>query len=55
MRMRTRTVDVYCPDRPVVSVVGSETFSIVRKPDIDDVVLGAGKEEIALFIEFYLG
>jgi hypothetical protein len=55
MRMHTRTVDVYCPNRPVVSVVGSETLSIVREPDVDDVVFGAGKEEIALLIEFYLG
>jgi hypothetical protein len=38
-----------------VSVVGSETLSIVREPDVDDVVFGAGKEEIALLIEFYLG
>jgi len=38
-----------------VSIVGSETLSIVREPDVDDVVFGAGKEEIALLIEFYLG
>jgi len=37
-----------------VSVVGPETLSIVGEPDVDDVVFGAGKEEIALLIEFYL-
>lgn len=49
-----RTIDVYCPNCPVVSVVGPETLSIVREPDVDDVVFGTGKEEIALLIEFYL-
>jgi hypothetical protein len=37
-----------------VSVVGPETLSIVREPDVDDVVFGTGKEEVALLIEFYL-
>jgi hypothetical protein len=37
-----------------VSVVGTETLSIVREPNIDDVVFGAGKEEITLLIELDL-
>lgn len=36
-----RTVDIYCPNRAVVSVVGTETLSIMREPDVDDVILGA--------------
>jgi len=36
-----RTVDVYCPNRAVVSIVGTETLSIMREPDVDDVVFGA--------------
>jgi hypothetical protein len=51
---KRRTIDVYCPNCPIVPVVGPETFSIVGEPDVDDVVFGAGKEEIALLIEFYL-
>jgi len=38
-----------------VSVVGTEALSVVREPDIDDVVFGTGKEEVALLIEFDLG
>ena len=52
--MDKRTVDIYRPYRPVVSIVGPETLSIVGEPDVDGVVLGAGKEEITLLIEFYL-
>jgi hypothetical protein len=37
-----------------VSVVGPEALSIVGEPDVDDVVFGTGKEEIAFLIEFYL-
>jgi hypothetical protein len=40
---KARTIDVYCPNRAVVSVVGTEALSIVREPDIDDVVFGTGK------------
>jgi hypothetical protein len=43
MSGEARTVDVYCPNRAVVSVVGTEALSIVREPDIDDVVFGTGK------------
>jgi hypothetical protein len=53
-RKETRTVDVYCPDGAVVSAVGPETLSVVREPDIYDVVFGGGKEEITLLVEFYL-
>jgi hypothetical protein len=37
-----------------VSVVGTETLSVVREPNIDDVVFGAGKKEITLLIELDL-
>jgi hypothetical protein len=37
-----------------VTIVGPETLSVVREPDVDDVVFGARKEEIALLVEFYL-
>ena len=37
----TRTVDVNCPNRTVVSVVGTEALPIMREPDVDDVVFGA--------------
>ena len=53
-REETRTVDVYCPNGAVVSAVGPETLSVVREPDIYDVVFGGGEEEIALLVEFYL-
>ena len=53
-RWETRTVDVYCPNGAVVPVVGPETLSVVREPDVDNVVFGAGEEEIALLVEFYL-
>ena len=53
-RKITLTVDVYCPNGAVVPVVGPETLSVVREPDVDDVVFGARKEEIALLVEFYL-
>jgi hypothetical protein len=35
-----------------VSVVRPKTLSIVGEPDVDDVILGTGEEEIAFFIEF---
>jgi hypothetical protein len=40
-KKKTRTVDVYCPYRAVVSVVGTETLSIMREPDVDDVIFRA--------------
>ncbi len=37
----TRTVDIYCPNRAVVSVIGTKTLSIMREPNVDDMVFGA--------------
>ncbi len=53
-RGETRTVDVYCPNSAVVSVICTKTLPIMREPDVDDVVFGAGKKEIALLVEFNL-
>lgn len=33
-----RTVDIDCPYCAVVSIVCAQPLSIIRKPDIDDVV-----------------
>ena len=49
-----RTVDVDRPYGAVVPIVRAETLAVMREPDIDDVVLGAGEEEIALLIELDL-
>ena len=38
-----------------MAIVRSEALAIVREPDVDDVVLRAGEQEITLLIEFYLG
>jgi hypothetical protein len=35
---RSRTIDIYRPNGPVVAIVRSETLAIVREPDVDDVV-----------------
>jgi hypothetical protein len=35
---RSRTIDIYRPDSPVVAIVRPETLSIVREPDVDDVI-----------------
>jgi hypothetical protein len=35
---RSRTIDIYRPDSPVVAIVCPETFAIVREPDVDDVI-----------------
>jgi len=50
-----RTVDIDRPDRSVVAVVSPETLAVVREPDVDDVVLGAGEEQVSLFVELDLG
>ena len=50
-----RTVNIDRPDRSVVAVVSSKTLAVVREPDVDDVVLGAGKEQVSLFVELDLG
>ena len=49
-----RTVDVDRPYGPVVPIVRAKTLAVMREPYIDDVVLGAGEEEIALLIELDL-
>lgn len=45
-----RTINVNGPDGSVVTVVGSQSFTVVRVPDVDDVVLGCGEEEVTLGI-----
>ena len=53
--LRERTVYIDRPDCSVVTVVSSETLAVVREPDVDNVILGAGEEEVALFVELDLG
>ena len=48
------TVDIDRPDSSDVSLVCSETLSIVREPGIDDVILGHREEQIALTVVFDL-
>lgn len=50
-----RTIDINRPDRSTVAIISSETLAIVREPGVDNVVLGTGEEEVALFIELDLG
>lgn len=44
------TVDVDGPDGTVVAVVGAESLPVVRVPGVDDMVLGAREEEVALCV-----
>jgi hypothetical protein len=37
-----------------VTIISSETLAVVREPGVDDVVLGTGEEEVALFVELDL-
>lgn len=48
VRTSRLTVNVDRPDGPVVALVGAEALSIVRVPNVDNVVLGRGEEEVAL-------
>jgi hypothetical protein len=45
-----RTVNAHRPDGSVVAVVGTEALAVVAVPGVDDMVLRAGKEEIALAV-----
>ena len=38
-----------------MAVIGAETLAVVGEPDVDDMVLGAGEEEVAFAIELDLG
>ena len=50
-----RTIDIDRPDRSIVTIVSAEALAIVRKPRVDNIVLGAGKEEVPFFVELNLG
>lgn len=49
-----RTVYIDRPDCAIVTVVCSQTLAVVGEPDVDDVILGAREEEIALPVELDL-
>ena len=50
-----RTIDIDRPDGSIVTIVGPEALAIVRKPDVNNVVFGAGEEEVSLLVELDLG
>ena len=52
---REHTVDVDCPDCSDMAIVCAQSFSIVRIPDIHDVVLRGREQQIAVCIEDDLG
>ena len=49
-----RTVNVNRPDCAVVSIVRAQPFSVIREPDVDNMVLRACKEEITLTVKLDL-
>ena len=55
MTAREHTVDIDRPDCTIVTVVSSETLAVVREPDVDNVVLGAGEEQVSFLVELDLG
>ena len=38
-----------------MAVIGAETLAVVKEPDVDVMVFGAGEEEVAFAIELDLG
>lgn len=54
-RIEKHTVDIDGPNTTDMAIVGAETFTIVRVPNIDNLVFGNRKEQIALTIVFDLG
>ena len=49
-----RTIHIKRPHGALMPVVRAQSFPIIREPDVDDMVLGAGEEEIALLVELDL-
>lgn len=49
------TIHINRPDRSIVTIVSSEALAVVREPGVDNVVLGAGEEKVALFVKLDLG
>lgn len=42
------TVDIDGPDCAVVTLVRAQSFTVVGEPDVDNVILGRGKDEVSL-------
>lgn len=48
------TIDVYRPHGTVVSLIGTQPFSIMREPGVDDVVLRDREEQVSFTVVFDL-
>ena len=48
------TVHINCQDCTIVTIIRTQTFAIVGKPNIDDMILRAGEQKIAFSIELDL-
>jgi hypothetical protein len=48
------TIDIHRPYRAIVTIVSTETLSVVREPHVNDMIFGASKEQVSLGVEFDL-
>jgi hypothetical protein len=48
------TVNINCPDCSVVTIIGPQSFAVVRVPDIYSVIFRAAEDEVAIRVIFDL-
>lgn len=46
----THTVNVNGPNGPVVPDIGAKTLAVVREPNVNELVLGHGEQQVALAV-----